>query len=268
MHCQQNSHANPLACDCHLFQLVFRGHRRRLSAVMDFQEELSCVLPTLPAPIGILSLAGRQPLICSEARETVLEGHLGDMVTLSCDTRLQGVQSWYWVTPGGEKVPEESGNGSTLLLDNGSLQLRALHPEDAVTYSWWVGGPVLNETLYMELLVHNFTLHSPHDTLNTTYTTLVGCILSVVLVFIYLYLTPCRCCCCRGPEKPLPPPPRDDSINSSVLSATPNHATAVPGEPCRSRSASITNPGQNGRHMPVSDHRQPTPDSDISGNID
>ncbi|KAM9369370.1 amphoterin-induced protein 1 [Phaethornis superciliosus] len=249
-------HANPLACDCHLFQLVARGHRRRLSSVTDFQEELRCVLPSLPAPVGILSLAGRQPLNCSEAREAVLEGHLGDTVTLSCDTRLQGVRSWYWVTPGGEKVAEEGGNGSTLLLANGSLQLRALRPEDAGTYSCWVGGPVLNETLYVELLVHNFTLHGPHDTLNTAYTTLVGCILSVVLVLIYLYLTPCRCCCCRGPEKP--PPPRDDSINSSVLSATPNHATAVPGEPSRSRSASVTDPGQNGRFK-VGGTPQPPP---------
>ncbi|NXN26602.1 AMGO1 protein, partial [Nycticryphes semicollaris] len=241
-------HGNPLACDCPLFQLVARGRRRRLSAVMDFQEELRCFLPSSPvAPVGILTLAGRQPLNCSEAREAVLEGHLGDTVTLGCDTRLRGVRSRHWVTPGGERVLEEGGNGSAALLANGSLQLRGLRPEDAGTYACWVGGPLLNETLYVELLVHNFTLHGPHDTLNTAYTTLVGCILSVVLVLIYLYLTPCRCCCCRGgAEKP--PPPRDDSINSSVLSATPNHAVlGVPGEPARSRSASAAGPGQNGR---------------------
>ncbi|NXL68014.1 AMGO1 protein, partial [Chordeiles acutipennis] len=238
-------HANPLLCDCPLFQLVARGHRRRLSAVLDFQEELRCWLPAASAPVAILSLAGRQPLNCSEAREAVLEAHLGDTVTLSCDSRLRGARNRHWVTPGGERVSEEGGNGSAALLANGSLQLRALRPEDAGTYACWVGGPLLNETLYLELLVHNFTLHGPHDTLNTAYTTLVGCILSVVLVLIYLYLTPCRCCCCRGTDKP--PAPRDDSINSSVLSATPNHAAAVPGEPCRSRSSSTTGPGQNGR---------------------
>ncbi|KAM6295170.1 amphoterin-induced protein 1 [Aegotheles albertisi] len=241
-------HSNPLACDCPLFQLVARGRRRRLSAVLDFQEELRCSLPSAPAsaPIPILALAGRPPLNCSEAREAVLEAHLGDTVTLGCDTRLRGARGRHWVTPGGERVAEEGGNGSAALLANGSLQLRALRPEDAGTYACWVGGPVLNETLYVELLVHNFTLHGPHDTLNTAYTTLVGCILSVVLVLIYLYLTPCRCCCCRGAEKP--PAPRDDSINSSVLSATPNHAAGVPGEPCGSRSATIsTGSGQNGR---------------------
>ncbi|NXM24830.1 AMGO1 protein, partial [Oxyruncus cristatus] len=145
-------HDNPLGCDCALFQLLARGRRRRLSAVLDFQDELRCVLPgSPPTSVGILELAGRQPLNCSEAREAVLEAHLGD--------------------------------------------------SDAGTYACWVGGPLLNETLYVELLVHNFTLHGPHDTLNTAYTTLVGCILSVVLVLIYLYLTPCRCCCCRATEK-------------------------------------------------------------------
>ncbi|NXG60292.1 AMGO1 protein, partial [Hemiprocne comata] len=214
-------HGNPLLCDCPLFQLVARGRYRHLSSVLDFQEELRCVLPTTQTAVGILALANQQSLNCSEVKEAVLEGHLGDTVTLACDTRLQGVRSWHWVTPGGEKVVEEGGNGSAALLANGGLRLQDLRPEDAGTYSCWVGGPVLNETLYVELLVHNFTLHGPHDTLNTAYTTLVGCILSVVLVLIYLYLTPCRCCCCRGAEKP--PPPRDDSINYSVLSTTPNH---------------------------------------------
>uniref|UniRef100_A0A8B9G7J7 Adhesion molecule with Ig like domain 1 n=1 Tax=Amazona collaria TaxID=241587 RepID=A0A8B9G7J7_9PSIT len=238
-------HGNPLACDCALFQLMARGRRRRLSAVVDFQEELRCALPSVPAPVGILALAGRAPLNCSEAREAVLEAHLGDTVTLSCDTRVRGARSRHWVTPGGERVLQEGGNGSAALLGNGSLQLRALRAEDAGTYACWVAGPLLNETLYVELLVHNFTLHGPHDTLNTAYTTLVGCILSVVLVLIYLYLTPCRCCCCRGADKA--PPPRDDSINSSVLSATPNHAVGAAGEPGRSRSASGASVGQNGR---------------------
>uniref|UniRef100_A0A8B9NNE3 Adhesion molecule with Ig like domain 1 n=1 Tax=Accipiter nisus TaxID=211598 RepID=A0A8B9NNE3_9AVES len=54
-------HGNPLACDCPLFQLV---------------EELRCLLPNTQAHVGILALAGRQPLNCSEAREAVLEAHL------------------------------------------------------------------------------------------------------------------------------------------------------------------------------------------------
>ncbi|NXC45538.1 AMGO1 protein, partial [Penelope pileata] len=237
-------HANPLACDCPLFQLVARGRRRRLSAVLDFQEELRCQLAAPGrAPVAILALASRELLNCSEAREAVLEAYLGDSVTLGCDSRLRAAHSRHWVTPSGDKVPEEAGNGSATVLANGSLQLRALRPEDAGTYACRVAGPAFNETLYVELLVHNFTLHGPHDGLNTAYTTLVGCILSVVLVLIYLYLTPCRCCC-RGADKP--PAPRDDSLNSSVLSTTPNHAA---GEPPRPRAAGhrAAPGGQNGR---------------------
>ncbi|NXA16715.1 AMGO1 protein, partial [Sapayoa aenigma] len=239
-------HDNPLACDCPLFQLLARGHRRRLSAVVDFQEELRCIPPGAGAPVAVLGPEGRRRLNCSEAREAVLEAHLGDRVTLGCDSRWQGVRSRHWVTPAGDRVVGDGGgNASAALLANGSLELRALRPEDAGTYACWVAGPSANETLYVELLVHNFTLHGPHDTLNTAYTTLVGCILSVVLVLIYLYLTPCRCCCCRGAEKA--PAPRDDSINSSVLSTTPNHAGGH-GEPCGGAGeGSGGGSGQNGR---------------------
>ncbi|NXG07446.1 AMGO1 protein, partial [Sakesphorus luctuosus] len=241
-------HDNPLACDCSLFQLLDRGRRRRLSAVLDFQKELRCVLPGVPTPVAILALAGRQPLNCSAAQEAVLEAHLGDSVTLGCDSRWQG-GSRHWVTPAGDRVAGDGGaNGSVAVLANGSLELRALRAEDAGTYACWVAGPAANETLYVELLVHNFTLHSPHDTLNTAYTTLVGCILSVVLVLIYLYLTPCRCCCARGSAEKVPAP-RDDSINSSVLSTTPNHAGThgEPGPALGAAAAPTAGTGQNGR---------------------
>ena len=244
-------HGNPLGCDCPLYRLVARGRHRRLSAVLDFQEELRCQLPAAPgrAPVAVLELGSPELLNCSEAREAVLEAYLGDSVTLGCDSRLRAAHGRHWVTPGGDRVPEEGGNGSAAVLANGSLQLRALRPEDGGTYACRVSGPAFNETLYVELLVHNFTLHGPHDGLNTAYTTLVGCILSVVLVLIYLYLTPCRCCC-RAAEKPSAPP-RDDSLNSSVLSATPDHAAGEPPPPPRARGGAGHRGaagGQNGRY--------------------
>ncbi|NXM73331.1 AMGO1 protein, partial [Serilophus lunatus] len=238
-------HDNPLACDCPLYQLLARGHRRRLSAVVDFQEELRCFPPGAGTAVPVLGTAGRRLLNCSEAREAVLEAHLGDSVTLGCDSRWQGVRGRHWLTPTGDKVVaggDSGGNGSVALLANGSLELRELRAEDSGTYACWVVGPAANETVYVELLVHNFTLHGPHDTLNTAYTTLVGCILSVVLVLIYLYLTPCRCCCCRGGAEKAPGP-RDDSINSSVLSTTPNHGQHGGAAP----EGHGGGPGQNGR---------------------
>uniref|UniRef100_A0AAY4B9L3 Uncharacterized protein n=1 Tax=Denticeps clupeoides TaxID=299321 RepID=A0AAY4B9L3_9TELE len=53
-------------------------------------------------------------------------------------------------------------------------------------------------------------------------TTLVGCLASVVLVLIYLYLTPCcPASAARGRGKGKNP--HEDSIHSSMLSATPTH---------------------------------------------
>ncbi|XP_064354007.1 amphoterin-induced protein 1 [Dromaius novaehollandiae] len=224
-------HGNPLACDCALFELFARGRRRRLAAVLRFQEELRCLLPPAKRPVGILALGGAELLNCSEAREAVLEAHLGDSVTLGCDSRLRAAGAREWVTPAGERLPPGTGNGSAALLADGSLRLRALRPEDGGTYAC----SVLNETLYVELLVHNFTARGGPDTLNTAYTTLVGCVLSVVLVLIYLYLTPCRCCRCRAKATAAAAAaPRDASAASSVLSATPE---AGPPRAARRRDA-------------------------------
>ncbi|KAM8795923.1 amphoterin-induced protein 1 [Eudromia elegans] len=240
-------HGNPLACDCGLYELVARGRRRGLGAVLDFQDELRCLLPPAKRPVAILALAAAELLNCSEAKEAVLEAHVGDTVTLACDSRLRAPSgAREWLTPAGRRLPDDGGggNGSAALLANGSLRLRALRAEDGGTYACRVAGGALNETLYVELLVHNSTGHGAPDTLNTAYTTLVGCVLSVVLVLIYLYLTPCRCCCRAGDKAPAP---RDDSINSSVLSATPNHDAAPPAGAHRPRSASgAAARGQNG----------------------
>lgn len=102
----------------------------------------------------------------------------------------------------------------------------------------------------MTLSVFNLTRHVHPDTLNTAYTTLVGCVASVILVLIYLYLTPCRCWCRtgdRGQED-------RDSIRSSVLSATPNHETTS-DKAALSRHVAFLEPpgdlrGQNGKLKP------------------
>ncbi|XP_038605362.1 LOW QUALITY PROTEIN: amphoterin-induced protein 1 [Tachyglossus aculeatus] len=214
-------HGNPLVCDCELYRLFRHWELRELSSVVDFREDLACSLPAPPAKrtVGVLGLGGPDLLNCSDFKECAVEAYLGDTLVIGCDARQRGAAR-EWVTPARERVPGQAANGTAAVLADGSLRIQPVRAEDRGTYTCHAVGEAFNETLYVEVTVYNFTQHRPHDTLNTAYTTLVGCILSVVLVLIYLYLTPCRCWC-RGGDGPASH--RGDSLSSSMLSTTPNH---------------------------------------------
>ncbi|KAJ6659493.1 hypothetical protein lerEdw1_018728 [Lerista edwardsae] len=219
-------HSNPLTCSCELYALFAHWKKRDLSSAVDFEEELRCIVdPGKTKNIKILSLSSPEGMNCSEIKEQVLEVHRGEKVIINCDTRQRGLTIREWVTPREERVPQEN-NSSITVLTNGSLKIENISVEDMGPYTCYAVSQVFNETLYVHVTVHNFTLHGIPDTLNTAYTTLVGCILSVILVLIYLYLTPCRCWC-RNSETQANQ--REDSINSSMLSTTPNHNAEVAG---------------------------------------
>ncbi|XP_044531873.1 amphoterin-induced protein 1 [Gracilinanus agilis] len=207
-------HNNSLNCDCEIQKLFTHWQYRQLSSVTDFQEDLYCIHSK-----KMYSVFNITTLNCTEFKECAFEAHLGESFIISCDTKQQGMTK-EWVTPNNEKVLNEVGNGTVRVLQNGSLHFQHIRVEDQGLYTCYAVGEAFNETLSVEVKVHNFTRHGPHDTLNTAYTTLVGCILSVVLVLIYLYLTPCRCWC-RAGERPTSH--QGDSLSSSMLSTTPNH---------------------------------------------
>ncbi|KAM8783765.1 amphoterin-induced protein 1 [Rhynchonycteris naso] len=211
-------HNNPLFCNCELYQLFAHWQYRQLSPVMDFQEDLHCMSSKKLHSIFNLN--------CSEYKEHAWVAHLGDTLTIHCDTKQQGMTKM-WVTPSNERVLDAMANSTVRVFENGSLHFQQVQVEDGGVYTCYAIGEAFNETLSVELKVYNFTLHGHHDTLNTAYTTLVGCILSVVLVLIYLYLTPCRCWC-RGVEKPSSH--QGDSLSSSMLSTTPNHDPMAGGD--------------------------------------
>uniref|UniRef100_A0A8C8SE45 Amphoterin-induced protein 1 n=1 Tax=Pelusios castaneus TaxID=367368 RepID=A0A8C8SE45_9SAUR len=241
-------HSNPLSCDCGLYELFTHWHRRQLSSVVDFREELVCSLPQAKRSISVLSLNSQDALNCSEFKEHMLEAYLGDTVTINCDAKVRGATR-EWVTPTNKRIPKEAANSTITVLGNGSLQIRPIQVEDMGTYTCYAASQAFNETLYVEVTVHNFTQHGPHDSLNTAYTTLVGCILSVILVLIYLYLTPCRCWCCGHGKQAIQ---QEDSIHSSMLSTTPNHDPELAGckESLNRHVASGATQGQNGWAQP------------------
>ncbi|KAM4701551.1 amphoterin-induced protein 1 [Discoglossus pictus] len=246
-------HGNPLTCNCDIYGLFWNWQVRQLASVMNFREELQChPLPqNKQLKVSVFTLSASEWMNCSTVKETGMEAYLGDTITLNCDTKQRDVNQ-VWVTPDNELVSDETrGNQTISVLSNGSLQIKQIRLENKGTYTCYAHGETLNETLYVTLTVFNFTQHVHQDTLNTAYTTLVGCVASVILVLIYLYLTPCRCFCRQGDRGQ---GEDRDSIHSSVLSATPNHETTS-DKAALSRHVAFVEPsgdlrGQNGKLKP------------------
>ncbi|XP_036389869.1 amphoterin-induced protein 1-like [Megalops cyprinoides] len=242
-------HNNPLVCDCALYSLLAHWHIRRLNSALDFKDEFSCILPgPQKTTVGVFTLNGVH-MNCSTYKEVDEETYLDQTLVLKCDTRHRDMQK-IWVTPSNMAVRPGS-NQSAVALPDGSLQVGPMRPEDAGVYTCFAVSEAVNETLYIFVKVHNFTLNAGNENLNTAYTTLVGCLASAVLVLMYLYLTPCRCFCCSGNSKARNQ--REDSIHSSMISATPTHEDpgAKAGLP---RHVAFIDPkelqGQNGKVTP------------------
>lgn len=210
-------HNNPLLCHCDLYTLLALWEIRKLNPVVDFKDDHTCILPgPQKTQVGVFNLSG-ESMNCSTFKESDEEAFLEQTVVLNCDTKDRNMVKT-WTMPDDVLVAPGSNQTARVLLD-GSLQISQVRSEDSGTYTCFATSEAFNETIYVVLKVHNFTMHGAGETLNTAYTTLVGCLASVVLVLMYLYLTPCRCFCCPNKGKAR----GEDSIHSSMLSVTPTH---------------------------------------------
>ncbi|KAM9751088.1 amphoterin-induced protein 1 [Menidia menidia] len=210
-------HNNPLLCHCDLYTLLAHWYIRKLNSALDFKDDYTCILPgPQKTQVGVFDLSG-ESMNCSTFKEADREAFLEQTLTLSCDTKHRDM-SKTWTMPDNVLVTPGSNQTAKVLADGG-LQIGPLRSDDSGTYTCFAISEYFNETVYVVLKVHNFTLHGVGETLNTAYTTLIGCLASVVLVLVYLYLTPCRCFCCPNKGKAR----GEDSIHSSMLSVTPTH---------------------------------------------
>ncbi|KAK2851308.1 hypothetical protein Q5P01_007584 [Channa striata] len=210
-------HNNPLLCHCDLYTLLAHWYIRKLNSAVDFKDDYTCVLPgPQKTQVHVFDLSGDN-MNCSTFVEADEEAFLEQTLTLGCDTKHRNMLKT-WMTPANVLV-RPGGNQTAKVLPDGKLQISPVQLEDSGTYTCFATSEAFNETIYVVLKVHNFTMHGGGETLNTAYTTLVGCLASVVLVLMYLYLTPCRCFCCPNKGKAR----GEDSIHSSMLSVTPTH---------------------------------------------
>ncbi|XP_070759442.1 amphoterin-induced protein 1-like [Enoplosus armatus] len=211
-------HDNPLPCSCELYDVVARWYLKELTPATDFKGSHTCVLPgPRKEKMALLNL-DKVYLNCSEVRIMDEEAYLEQFLVLDCDTKQRDVTK-RWALPG--DIPLSPAYKTAMMRSDGSLQIGPLKVEDSGVYTCYATSDSFNETLYVTVVVFNSTTGGGLENLKTAYTTLVACLVSVVMVLIYLYLTPCRCACCPGQDLEKSDP--GDSLHSSSVSISQAH---------------------------------------------
>lgn len=204
-------HDNPLPCSCQLYHTLARWQLKGLSSVVDFAPAHICVLPGAAKMKAATLDLNRVHLNCSEvvvAGEE--EAYLEQFLVLDCDSRRKDAVKT-WTLPNGLPIS----NTNAKVTPEGGLQIGPLKVEDSGVYTCNVTtGDSFKEMLYVTVVVFNSTARGGLENMNTGYTTLAACLVSLVMVLVYLYLTPCRCTHCpgQGSEK------EEDSLRSSTVS--------------------------------------------------
>ncbi|XP_017271182.1 amphoterin-induced protein 1 [Kryptolebias marmoratus] len=206
-------HNNPLTCSCELYVVLAQWRIKELSSVVDFPDNHTCVIPGARQEKMLILDLDRAYLNCTAVKVLKEEAYLEQSIVLDCDTKQRKMEKRW-------ELPENSSlslvNGTAKILSNGNLRIGPLKAAHSGVYTCYATGDSLNETLHVTVEVFNATARGGLENLKTAYTTLVGCLISVVAVIAYLYFTPCRCPCCpgQGSEKGDPA----ESLRSSTAS--------------------------------------------------
>ncbi|XP_041048261.1 amphoterin-induced protein 3 [Carcharodon carcharias] len=219
-------HNNPFMCDCTLYRMFLHWEKSGFNSVHDFREEHTCL--ALREPKAMLRFLKHRKMFenCTSAYGLIgmvdasFKGVAGEPLLISCNTSLQDEQTTYlWISPNKELITyANSANETFKLYSNGSLEISKAQKEHSGVYTCMATNKRLmrNESHEVNVTVH----YQKYDGegFNTGLTTLLGCVVSLVLVLMYLYLTPCRCWC-RPTQTPSLP--NECSAQSSILTATP-----------------------------------------------
>nr|XP_020463449.1 amphoterin-induced protein 1-like [Monopterus albus]XP_020463450.1 amphoterin-induced protein 1-like [Monopterus albus] len=211
-------HNNPLSCSCELYDVVAHWQLKELSSAIDFRDSHTCVLPgPQKEKMSILDL-DKVSLNCSEVKIMDEVAYLEQKLVLDCDTKQKDLTKT-WALPGNILVSQA--NKTAVMRRDGSLEIGPLELEDSGVYTCYATSDSINETLYVTVVVLNSTMSGGIENMKTAYTTLVACLVSLVMVLLYLYFTPCRCTFCpgHGLDKNSP----RDSLHSSTISIPQAH---------------------------------------------
>uniref|UniRef100_A0A3B4BGD8 Ig-like domain-containing protein n=1 Tax=Periophthalmus magnuspinnatus TaxID=409849 RepID=A0A3B4BGD8_9GOBI len=243
-------HNNSLVCDCSMYGLFHKWAERNFTSVTDYKEEHTCLVYGMQKGTVRFFKHDRyfekcdftgMKLPLAEQEGSVL-AKAGSAVLLHCVTNLTGQHvTFFWVSPNQEYVAPPGNSDSLKMYSNGSLEIRDARAADSGMY-WCMAvddRQQRNETREVNLTVVTHQSQESYESFNTGFTTLLGCVVSLVLVLMYLYLTPCRCPPCRKAPPPPPPPAATTpgqtneagagSAQSSILTPTPPTTTEGPG---------------------------------------
>lgn len=239
-------HNNSLVCECSMYALFRHWEQRNFTSIMDFRQEHTCLVYGIQKGtvrffqhdrfFEKCDFSGMSGLL--KYQESSVSVSAGKALLLHCVTTLTGQHvTFLWVSPNQEYVAPPGNNGSLKMYSNGSLEIVAARAEDSGMY-WCMSldqQHQRNETLEVNVTVLLQTDSTPHESFNTGFTTLLGCVVSLLLVLMYLYLTPCRCPPCRKASAPATATPSQGneagagSAQSSILTPTPPTTTEGPG---------------------------------------
>ncbi|XP_071358882.1 amphoterin-induced protein 2-like [Trachinotus anak] len=199
---------NPLVCDCALLALLEYWMWKQYRTLVDFRGQYPCW-----GDSGQGSVCSQQGVSDMPLEAQTYQEEPGKMLRVPCPGLASSTQEGlvvFWVTP--RTVVNSSTNDPNahlIVLPNGTLEIRGALMGDSGTYGCVAARRRLYdpyESVEVNVVIGNLSTASASglaprsgaEHFNTAFTTLASCVVSIILVLLYLYLTPCRCRESRG----------------------------------------------------------------------